>query len=240
MKFLFYSLFSIISAWDPTLGAIKGYYNLSEVNSLLEHASETHQGTQLHSIGKSFNDQDIKALHLNSGLGHPVIIMGAHHARELISVTQVLSLMHYILEGQSAEIKFLRNNREIWFIPVVNVDSYQLIGENYDKTKEISFLRKNQNHFSNCSGKEEDIGVDLNRNYGYMFGIDNEGSSNNPCSEDYRGESAFSEPETKAIRDLLLNDIFIMALSYHSWGDLYIHPWCYKNSFDVADLRPGD
>lgn len=32
-----------------------------------------------------------------------------------------------------------------------------------------------------------------------MFGQDNIGSSKNPCDEDYRGEFAFSEPETRSI-----------------------------------------
>jgi hypothetical protein len=32
------------------------------------------------------------------------------------------------------------------------------------------------------------MGVDLNRNYEYKFGFDNEGSSDNPCQEDYRGK----------------------------------------------------
>jgi carboxypeptidase T len=40
------------------------------------------------------------------------------------------------------------------------------------------------------------IGVDLNRNYGFKFGYDDDGSSSNPCAQDYRGAYAFSEPET--------------------------------------------
>ena len=40
------------------------------------------------------------------------------------------------------------------------------------------------------------MGVDLNRNYGYKFGVTETGSSRDPCAEDYRGPYAFSEPET--------------------------------------------
>lgn len=39
-------------------------------------------------------------------------------------------------------------------------------------------------------------GVDLNRNYGFSWGSNEVGSSGNKCQEDYRGPSAFSEPET--------------------------------------------
>ncbi|KAA0189471.1 hypothetical protein HAZT_HAZT010743 [Hyalella azteca] len=41
-------------------------------------------------------------------------------------------------------------------------------------------------------------GVDLNRNFGYKHG--GSGSSSNPCSEIYRGPSAFSEPESQALK----------------------------------------
>src|SRR5690606_41971736 len=42
-------------------------------------------------------------------------------------------------------------------------------------------------------------GVDLNRNFPYKWGYDDEGSSPNPTSPTYRGASPGSEPETKAI-----------------------------------------
>lgn len=50
----------------------------------------------------------------------------------------------------------------------------------------------------------EDVGVDLNRNYDFQFGKDEIGSSGNPCDEQYRGEHAFSESETAAVRDFIL------------------------------------
>ena len=53
--------------------------------------------------------------------------------------------------------------------------------------------RKNRrkNKDSKCDG------VDLNRNFGKAYGT---ASSKNPCDEDFRGDSAFSEPESAAIR----------------------------------------
>jgi hypothetical protein len=54
-------------------------------------------------------------------------------------------------------------------------------------------------------------GIDLNRNYGYEWGADNSGSSPNPCSSTFRGDSAFSEPETQAVRDFILATNFQMC-----------------------------
>jgi len=42
----------------------------------------------------------------------------------------------------------------------------------------------------------ETEGVDLNRNYGFKFNYDEQGSSGDECKVDYRGTYAFSEPET--------------------------------------------
>ena len=59
-------------------------------------------------------------------------------------------------------------------------------------------------------------GVDLNRNFGYMWGYDDEGSSPDPYSETYRGASAFSEPETQALREFVNDREFKICLNYHT------------------------
>ena len=72
-------------------------------------------------------------------------------------------------------------------VPLANPDGYD-----YSRKKDRMW-RKNRrrNQDSDCEG------VDLNRNFGKAFGT---ASSNNPCHEDFRGTSAFSEPESAAIR----------------------------------------
>ena len=73
--------------------------------------------------------------------------------------------------------------------------------------------------------------MDLNRNYGYEWGYDNEGSSINPLSETYRGTTPFSEPETRAVRNFCNEHQFQLALNYHTHGDLLVHPWSYSDSY---------
>ena len=90
--------------------------------------------------------------------------------------------------------------------------------------------RKNRREIKTKKCRDEDIGVDLNRNYDYDFAKDNEGSSNDPCQEDYRGEKPFSEPETKAIKDFVDSHPNIkIVYNYHTWGNLIITPFnCLK------------
>lgn len=81
--------------------------------------------------------------------------------------------------------------------------------------------------------------MDLNRNYGVDWGLDS-GSSSHPCDEDYRGPNSFSEPETRAIRDLLTKEKPQTALSYHSWGDLYVIPFGTKKDASPSVFRNAD
>jgi hypothetical protein len=100
--------------------------------------------------------------------------------------------------------------------------------------------RKNRRpHSTKKCKSDDDIGVDLNRNYDYFFAKDNEGSSGNPCQEDYRGEHPFSEPETRNIKNFVDShpDIKIVY-NYHSWGNLIITPFNYiKNEESRKKLK---
>ena len=109
----------------------------------------------------------------------------------------------------------------MWFIPVVNPDGYV-----YNESIEPNgggMHRKNRRD-TNC-GNGTSRGVDLNRNFGYNWGENDIGSSPNPCSDVYRGESSFSEPETQALRDFILNHNFKNVLNFHTYANTYIHPF---------------
>ena len=48
-------------------------------------------------------------------------------------------------------------------------------------------------------------------------------------TETYRGPRAFSEPETEAVKNFILdrkNDIR-MYLTFHSYGQMFLYPWGY-------------
>jgi len=84
------------------------------------------------------------------------------------------------------------------------------------------------------------------------------GSSSNPCSEQYNGWQAFSEPETRAIADLLLslaspaadvndNDVggrLLIYVSLHSYGQHLLTPWGFTRQlppdyFEMVSLTLG-
>jgi carboxypeptidase T len=82
------------------------------------------------------------------------------------------------------------------------------------------------------------MGVDPNRNYGYMWGTLNVNTSSHvPADETYVGPRAFSEPEVRAVRDLVARELFAGVVTYHSYSQLILFPWGYtaKPVHDPSD-----
>jgi hypothetical protein len=176
---------------------------------------------QAYIIGTTHEGRDIWAVRVSDNPSEDenepgALFLGCHHAREWISVEVPLYIAQYLADNyySDAEVKHLVDNCEIWIVPVVNPDGYE-----YSRTTD-RLWRKNRS--DNGDGT---FGVDLNRNYGYMWG--GAASSGNTSSNNYRGPSAFSEPESQAVRDLVLAYDFRVLMSYHSFGQQTYMPWGY-------------
>ena len=78
-------------------------------------------------------------------------------------------------------------------------------------------------------------GVDGNRNFAEHWNFDDEGSGTITSDETYRGPAPFSEPETQAIRDLLIEIHPKYHISYHSFGQLLLYPFGFQVNTPSAD-----
>ncbi|MFQ5599395.1 MAG: M14 family zinc carboxypeptidase [Candidatus Krumholzibacteriia bacterium] len=185
--------------------------------------------TRLEVIGHSFEGRPIHALKISDepDLEDPdeadVLIVGNHHARELMSVEVPLHLARTLIAayGRSPRLSALVDGREVWIVPMLNPDGHVF----QEQTQRRPGWRKNRRTIGDGT-----VGVDLNRNYAYLWGHDNIGSSPDPLNETYRGEHAFSEPESDAIRQLAERCDFRITISYHSFGELLLYPWGWTRS----------
>ena len=155
---------------------------------------------------------------------------GIHHAREPIALTQLIYFMWYLLENYSVkpEIQQLINETQLVFLPIINPDGYK-----FNQTNQPGgggMWRKNRRNNGDGS-----FGVDNNRNYGYYWGIDDNGSSPQSNSDTYRGVVGFSEPENRAARHLCMQHEFKVALNAHAYGNDVIYPWGYIASLFTPD-----
>ncbi len=179
------------------------------------------------SIGKTIQGRDIWAVKISDNPtvdeDEPeVLYASCIHAREVITPEILLRVMDHLTQyyGIDPAITSLVDNRELWFVVMVNPDGYYR--NQVTNPDGLGIWRKNRRLISPGV-----YGVDLNRNYGYEWGYDNNGSSPNPNDETYRGAGPFSEPETQAMRDFALSRHFKVSLYYHSFANLILWPWGY-------------
>lgn len=223
------------------LGSMQGNYTWDELNNRFDELLALYSNiiSERLVIGQSIEGRDIWAFKVsdnpNINEDEPeVLYTSLIHAREPLSMMNLFYFVQKMGEGYNSdeELTYLVNNREMWFIPVVNPDGY--VFNELIEPFGGGMHRKNRKN-TNC-GNGTMRGVDLNRNFGYEWGANNTGSSPDPCSDVYRGESAFSEPETQAVRDFILNSDFKNVLHYHSYSNLYIHAFGDGSYPDEPDL----
>ncbi len=216
-------------ARKPTiLSGINGqYHSYQELERDLMALQDSYPDlVRVFDIGDSLEQRNIYALKISDNVNTDeeeaeVVFLGCHHAREWISVEVPYFLGKYLVENYNtnSEIKALVDQSEIWIVPLVNPDGLEYSIHFY------RYWRKNRR--DNGDGT---FGVDLNRNYGYLWGLDNEGSSPDPSSGVYRGTAAFSESETHTIRDFFSLRSFQAMISFHSYGRVIIYPWGYTRA----------
>jgi hypothetical protein len=210
-----------------------GYHTYSEVGVALDsmHMLYPSITTSKINIGNSLEGRAIWALKISDNPDvdedePEVFYNGLTHAREPIGMEVLLYFMWDLLTtyGTDSLSTSLVNNRELWFVPVVNPDGYE-----YNRLTNPNgggMWRKNRRA---CVGG--DSGVDLNRNFDYMWGYDDEGSSPYCWDETYRGSAGFSEPETQVWRDFMNSRDFKMTLDNHTFGNDLLYPWGYAHLY---------
>jgi len=218
-------------------GSMGGYWTLAEIKMKLDSlvASDTRDliADKLDTLGTTVQGRPIWGLRLGKRVEgtdpRPVVIFNAiTHAREPEGMQTLFYFVDDLLSRYDTDsfARYLLDQRAIYICPVVNPDGYY-----YNQTLSPGgggTWRKNRRNNGTS------YGVDLNRNFGFKWGYDNLGSSPTASSDVYRGPSAFSEPETQAQRDLVNALRPVTGLSFHSYSDLFIHPWGY------ATLTPPD
>jgi Zinc carboxypeptidase/Secretion system C-terminal sorting domain len=222
-----------------TLGSMGGFPTYAEIIAAIDSMQSKFPSlvSVKDSIGVSYEGRTIYSIRIsdNPAIDEPedeLLLTSLHHANEPMGISAALFFLWHVLENynSSKEYQTLLNNMEIYFVPCVNPDGYVYNEINFPSGGGMQ--RKNRR--ANCA-TDAAKGVDLNRNYNYKWGINSSGSSSNPCHTKYsRGSSAWSEPETKTMRDFVNRHAFVIANNYHAFGDFYMYPWAYVDSLPDA------
>ena len=225
------------AAGDRAADWFAEYKNLEEVEARLSALAQARPELVTEFVvGDSLEGRPIRAILVAAPRepGDPcrptLFLNGTQHAREWINTMTTMHHAERFVEGygRDAEITDLLSKIDVVVAPVVNPDGFVY------SWRRDRFWRKNRR--DNGDGT---FGVDLNRNWGHMWGLSVPGSlggSPVTSSQVYRGAGPFSEPETSAVRDYVLATPQIRGSNdIHSYGELILHPWSHS-----PDPSPDD
>jgi serine/threonine protein phosphatase PrpC len=153
-----------------------------------------------------------------------VLLNGAHHGHELLSVDYAMDAARWLLDNDDVLAGRARSRLDVWVVPMVNPDG---VFTTLHLDAGAKRGRKNGREVvEDCVYDPATEGVDLNRNYPFQWGgLGERGSSSTVTSPYYRGPMAGSEPETRALMGLNNAHRFVAAFSYHTNGNMVITPY---------------
>ncbi|MET8089719.1 M14 family metallopeptidase [Micromonospora sp. NPDC005220] len=222
--------------------ADSNYHDYAELTAVVNQVVADHPAiARKISIGSSYEGRDLMAVKISDNVGtdesEPEILFNSQqHAREHLTVEMAIYLLNLFTDsyGSDSRITNIVNSREIWIVPTVNPD-----GSEYDiATGSYRSWRKNRQPNSGSSN----VGTDLNRNWGYNWGCCG-GSSGTTSSETYRGPSAFSAPETQALRNFVNGRVVggvqqIKAnIDFHTYSELVLWPYGYTTANTATGMN---
>lgn len=190
-------------------------------------------------IGHSVQGRELVAVRVTAGVGAvadgarpAVLFLSLQHAREWISGEVNRRLLRSLVTtyGTDPMATVLLDTTELWFVLVANPDGYERTFKPNER-----LWRKNvaDNDGDGKIGVRD--GVDLNRNFPDHWAYAPQGSSNEPADQTYRGSSAASEPETKAVVGLAARVPFRFVVNYHAFGRLLLYPIGWQEQTPTAD-----
>ncbi|NLI97780.1 hypothetical protein GX441_03865 [bacterium] len=211
-------------------GPFGNYYTLAEANAILDSLHEKYPQIISERMALPNNVSNVTwdsnylwAVKISDNVAAQedepeVLFTGLHHAREPIGANITVEWARWLCEnyGNDPLATYFVDTRQTWIVPVVNPDGYLYNEENNPWGG--GMYRKN---------RRPGGGVDINRNYTYNWGYDNEGSSPNPNSDTYRGPEPGSEPEIQSTMNLCKAHNFVACLNFHSHSGLFIYAWGY-------------
>jgi len=200
------------------------YHDFDEIMAWLNNkAHECVEICQIVNIGTSFEGRPLNVIKIgvpgDKKMG--IWIDAGIHAREWIAPATAMFFIERLVSDWSEDevVWDLINKYDFYIQPVVNPDGYQ-----YTWTTDRTW-RKNRSRNSST----ECVGVDPNRNYDFHWTYSTGTNEDSSCSNTFSGWQPFSEPETKAQSDFILQNAidWKVFITLHSYGQLMMAPYGY-------------
>lgn len=188
------------------------------------HRLAEHGGARSTIAGRSVEGRPLWRFDFGREGGAPVLLTGLIHGVEYIGSVALLDFVRSLIARGDRGI--LRDAHVV-VLPIVNPDALRANTARLARGMR-AFRRGNAN------------GVDLNRNFPRL-------SSRTPLhpfagsrfrfSPHYTGPRPFSEPESRAVRDVALELRPRVAIGFHSFGNMLLFPWAHTSRKNPRHAR---
>lgn len=166
-------------------------------------------------VGQSVEGRPLRYFDLGNRSAPTVLLTGLMHGIEVVGSLALFGVLDTL--ARSPRRAELLERLHLRVAPIVNPDPYAENAERHAKG-DRAWRRCNVN------------GVDINRNFpaaGSITSLHPFSGSRWRIAPHYSGPAPFSEPESRAVRDLVLDCPPDVALGFHSFGNLLLFPWGY-------------
>ena len=218
------------------------YRSLAEFEARMQHYATNYPAlATLSTIGTSIEGRPVKMVRITgpgSTAFRPAFVIQANqHAREWVTPHAAMYMIDRFCEtyATDARIRNIVDNIDFHIIVTVNPDGY---AHSYSGNPAWRLNRRDNsnNPAGGCAGT---LGVDLNRNWGFQWGL-NSGSSPVCGSDTYRGVAPFSEPEIAGPRSvvdsLAAQGRLRVHWDIHTSAQLILSAWGFQASPPPAHL----
>ncbi|KAJ3096684.1 hypothetical protein HDU97_005645 [Phlyctochytrium planicorne] len=220
------------------------FFTYGEVVERLKRLAERFpDDVDYENIGKSGDEREIPCVivahkprtkdeHIGIDMRPSVLFTGMTQPREVLAMMQVMYLLRtLVVSKDDSTLQLLRSTRFV-LVPIINPDGYEHLRLQDPAVRE----KVPKNTAKTCREDSSKNGVNLGHNWGFMFDSKTtEDGFDKPCNDLYRGSEPFSEPETRAVRDLILKHQFKAAIFFHSRSEReasrLIVPYMYHKSY---------
>ena len=203
-KFLLIAITLVVLGVIAFLGFRKDASDVSATRPEVKQTEQKAQNPKIETIGKSVEGRSIKAVTFSDGKTRIVFVGGVHGGYEYNSVLLAYKFIDYLKENPEV----VPSGLSVTVIPSANPDGlYKVTGKNgqFD-TSDISENTKEG------LGRFNANGVDLNRNFDCKWKPKSMWKGNVVSA----GTKPFSEPESAALRDFVLNSNPSAVIFWHS------------------------
>ncbi|MBS4219307.1 LysM peptidoglycan-binding domain-containing protein [Bacillus sp. FJAT-49711] len=210
----------------------RDHYDFQKMKADIEKLLAIYPFIRRREAGKSVDNLPLYDLRVGK-TNRKIQMNASFHANEWITSPILMKFLNeYLLaltNGQNisgVSALSIYQQSQLSAVPMVNPDGVSLVLNGPPAAKREEVIRLNRGSTDFSGWKANIRGVDLNKQFPANWEFEKERKPKVPGPRDYPGSSPLSEPETKAMADLVRNESFARLLALHTQGrEIY---WGYE------------